>query len=280
MDTAKTVGLRVSHTGHMREFEGIVGGGGKIKPILPPIICMPTTSGTGSEVNPCAVMTDKEREVKVVLMNNHLIPKLAVLDPLYCKTMPAGLTVESGIDALAHCIEGYVSLATPYHPYFESYAVYGIKLIGRSLPRTYKNGNDIAARTDMCMAAMCGGLAFLKGLGMGHAITHVLGTHYHMPHGRAAIYGLLCFVKANSEACKEQFIDLAQLLNHSNDLETSLLELYRKLNIPISLKAHGIPKDDLKKIAFYASRDAVNMATDPACIDQQEILELLLDIYE
>ena len=280
MDTAKTVGLRVSHPGEMREYEGIVGGGAKIKPVLPPIICMPTTSGTGSEVNPCAVITDKERDLKIVLMNNHLIPKLAVLDPIYCKTMPAGLTVESGIDALAHCIEGYVSLATPYHPYFESYAVYGIKLIGRSLPRTYKDGNDIVARTDMCMAAMCGGLAFLKGLGMGHAITHVLGAHYHMSHGRAAIYGLLCFVKANKETCKEQFADMAQLLSHSDDLEGSLLEFYRKLDIPLSLKTHGISKDDLKKIAFYTSRDAINMATDPTSISQQKILELLLEIYE
>ena len=280
MDTAKTVGLRVSHPGEMREFEGIVGGGDKIKPVLPPIICIPTTSGTGSEVNPCAVMTDKERDLKVVLMNNHLIPKLAVIDPVYCKTMPTGLTVESGIDALAHCIEGYVSLATPYHPYFESYAVYGIKLIGRSLPRVYQNGNDIDARTDMCMAAVCGGLAFLKGLGIGHAITHVLGAHYHMPHGRAALYGLLCFVRANKETCKEQFMDMAHLLNRSNDLEASLLEFYRKLDIPISLKALGVPKEDLKKIAFYTSRDAVNMATDPTTPSQQKILELLQEIYE
>jgi alcohol dehydrogenase len=280
MDTAKTVGLRVSHPGEMREFEGIVGGGGKIKPILPPIICIPTTSGTGSEVNPCAVVTDNERDLKIVLMNNHLIPKLAVIDPNYCKTMPVGLTVESGIDALAHCIEGYVSLATPYHPYFESYAVYGIKLIGRSLPRVYQDRNDIAARTDMCMSAMCGGLAFLKGLGMGHAVTHVLGAHYHMPHGRAATYGLLCFVKANKETCKEQFMDMAQLLSRSNDLEASLLDLYKKLDIPINLKAYGIPKDDLKKIAFYASRDAVNMATDPTSPSQEEILELLQEIYE
>jgi alcohol dehydrogenase class IV len=130
------------------------------------------------------------------------------------------------------------------------------------------------------MAAICGGLAFLKGLGMGHAMTHVLGAHYHIPHGRAAIYGLLCFVKANKETCKEQFTDMAQLLNRSNDLEESLLEFYEKLDIPISLKALGIPKEDLKKIAFYASRDAVNMATDPTSISQQRILELLLEIYE
>jgi choline dehydrogenase len=280
MDTAKAVGLRVTHAGEMREYESIVGGTAKIKPLLPPIICIPTTSGTGSEVNPYAVITDKERDLKFMLMSNHLIPRLAVIDPLYCKTMPATLTVESGIDAMAHCMEGYVSLAIPYHPYFEAMAVYGVKLIGRSLIRAYKNGNDIAARTDMCMAAICGGIAFLKGLGIGHAITHVLGAHYHMPHGRAALYGLLCFVKANKETCKEQFVDMAQLLNRSNDLEESLLEFYRKLDIPIRLKAHGIPKDDLKKIAFYVSRDAVNMATDPTSINQQKILELLEEIYE
>jgi alcohol dehydrogenase class IV len=280
MDTAKAVGLRVTHAGEMREYESIVGGTSKIRPPLPPIICIPTTSGTGSEVNPYAVITDKERDLKFMLMSNHLIPRLAVIDPLYCQTMPAGLTVASGIDALAHCIEGYVSLAIPYHPYFEAMAVYGVKLIGRSLIRAYKNGNDIPSRTDMCMAAICGGLAFLKGLGIGHAITHVLGAHYHMPHGRAAIYGLLCFVKANKETCKEQFIDMAQLLNRSDDLEEGLLEFYRTLDIPISLKALGVPKEDLKKVAFYTSRDAVNMATDPTSISQQKILELLQEIYE
>jgi len=280
MDTAKAVGLRVSHAGEMREYESFVGGTAKIKPLLPPIICIPTTSGTGSEVNPYAVITDKERDLKFMLMSNHLIPSLAVIDPIYCKTMPAGLTVESGIDALAHCIEGYVSLAIPYHPYFEAMAVYGVKLIGRSLTRAYQNGNDIAARTDMCMAAICGGLAFLKGLGVGHAITHVLGAHYHMPHGRAAIHGLLCFVRANKETCREEFIDLAQLLNRSNDLEQGLVDFYRKLDIPISLKVFGIPKDDLKRIAFYTSRDAVNMATDPTSVSQGKLLELLQEIYE
>ena len=106
MDTAKALGLRVTHAGDLREFEGLVGGGGKIKPVLPPIIFLPTTSGTGSEVNPCAVITDTERDLKLVLMSNHLIPRLAVIEPLFCRTMPPGLTIASGIDALAHCIEG------------------------------------------------------------------------------------------------------------------------------------------------------------------------------
>ena len=280
LDTAKALGLRVTHDGDLREYESLVGGGSKIKPIFPPVICIPTTSGTGSEANPCAVLTDKERDLKFILMSNHFIPKLAVVDPLICKSMPPGLTVESGIDALAHCIEGYVSLATPYHPYFESMALYGAKLIGRSLLPAYTDGNNIPARTDMCMAAMCGGLAFLKGLGLGHALTHTLGSHYHMPHGRAAVFGLLCFVKANKETCKEPFIDMAQLINRSNDLEESLLDLYGKLDIPISLKAHGIRKEDLDEIAFYTSRDAVNMATDPTSPSRQRILELLREMYD
>ena len=280
LDTAKTLGLRVTHGGDLREYESLVGGGGKIKPIFPPVICIPTTSGTGSEANPCAVLTDRERDLKFILMSNHFIPKLAVIDPLICGSMPPGLTVESGIDALAHCIEGYVSLATPYHPYFESMALYGVKLIGRSLVSAYQDGSNIPARTDMCVAAMYGGLAFLKGLGLGHALTHTLGSHYHMPHGRAAIFGLLCFVKANRETCREPFIDMAQLIDRSDDLEESLLNLYRNLDIPISLKSHGIGKDDLEEIAFYTSRDAVNMATDPTSPSRQRIRELLVEMYD
>ncbi|MRR18067.1 MAG: iron-containing alcohol dehydrogenase [Deltaproteobacteria bacterium] len=280
LDTAKTLGLRVTHPGDLREYEGLVGGGGKIKPIFPPIICMPTTSGTGSEVNPCAVLTDKARDLKFVLMSNNFIPKLAVVDPQFTKTMPPGLTIESGIDALSHCIEGSVSLATPYHPYFESKALFGVKLIGRSLITAYRDPDNMRARTDMCMAAICGGLAFLKGLGLGHALTHAIGAHYHLPHGRAAIFGLLGFVMANKETCKDAFMDMAYLINRSDDLESALRWLYGELNIDLRLKAHGITKEAIKEIAFYTSRDAVNMATDPTSPSQQKILEVLMSMYE
>lgn len=280
LDTAKTLGLRVTHPGDLREYEGLVGGGGKIKPIFPPIICMPTTSGTGSEVNPCAVLTDKGRDLKFVLMSNNFIPKLAVVDPLFTKTMPPGLTIESGIDALSHCIEGSVSLATPYHPYFESKALFGVKLIGRSLITAYRDPDNMRARTDMCMAAICGGLAFLKGLGLGHALTHAIGAHFHLPHGRAAIFGLLGFVMANKETCKDAFMDMAYLINRSDDLESALRWLYGELNIDLRLKAHGMTKEAIKEIAFYTSRDAVNMATDPTSPSQQKILEILMSMYE
>jgi aldehyde:ferredoxin oxidoreductase len=279
MDLAKAIAVRISQPGVLTEYESIVGGTAKIKPPLPPVVCIPTTSGTGSEVNPYAVITDKQRDVKFMLMSNLLTPSLAVVDPILCKTMPPALTVESGIDALAHCIEGYVGLVFPYHPYYEALALYGVKLIGRSLRAAYENGEDLDARTDMCMAAIYGGLAFSKGLGIGHAITHVLGSHYHIPHGRAATIGLLCFVRANQKACREAFSDLAWMLNKSADLEKALLKFYKELNISTRLRDMGVSEGDLEKIAFYSSRDAVNIATNPASISGSGILKTLKEWY-
>ncbi len=280
LDAAKAIALRVSHPGELTEYESIVGGTAKIKPILPPLICIPTTSGTGSEVNPYAVITNKQRNVKFMLMSNHLIPKVAVIDPEYCKSMPPGLTKESGIDALSHCIEGYVALAVPYHPYFESMAFYGTKLIGKSLVKAYKDAQDIDARSDMCMAAVYGGIAFSKGLGLGHAITHVIGAHYHIPHGKAATIGLLCFVRANKTLCEKQFLDLAFMLNGLEDLEEALLKLYGDLDITATLKSNNIPEEDLRKIAFYTYKDAVNMATNPSVLSEKKVRSLLEGVYE
>jgi aldehyde:ferredoxin oxidoreductase len=280
LDAAKAIALRVTHPGELTEYESIVGGTAKIRPVLPPLICIPTTSGTGSEVNPYAVITNKQRNVKFMLMSNHLIPRVAVIDPDYCRSMPRELTRESGIDALAHCIEGYVALGAPYHPYFESMALYGTKLIGRSLVKAYKDPRDLDARMDMCMGAMYGGIAFSKGLGVGHAITHVLGAHYHIPHGKASTIGLTCFVRANKVLCNREFLDLAFMLNGSKDLEGALLKLYKDLDIAANLRDNHIPEEDLGKIAFYTYRDAVNMATNPSPLTERKILSLLEDVYE
>ncbi|GAH40484.1 unnamed protein product, partial [marine sediment metagenome] len=189
MDAAKAIAVRASQPGILTEYENMVGGRAKIKPPVPPIICIPTTSGTGSETNQFAIITDKQRNVKFTIMSDLMIPKLAVIDPVLCKTMPPTVTAGTGADALAHCVEGYVGMAAAYHPYYEALALYGVKLIGGSLRAAYNNGEDIDARTDMCMAAAFGGIAFTKGLGLGHAIGHVVGTYYHIPHGKACALG-------------------------------------------------------------------------------------------
>jgi aldehyde:ferredoxin oxidoreductase len=279
IDTTKATAVRVSQKGLLREFENMVGGKAKIKPPLPPIVAVPTTSGTGSETNQYAIITDPVRDVKFTMMSDYMIPKLAVIDPLICKTMPPAITAETGIDALSHCIEGYVGMNDEYHPYYEALALYGIKLIGRSLRRAYADGEDIDARKDMCMAAAFGGISFTKGLALGHAVSHVLGAYYHISHGTGCALGLLCHVRSNSKICREQFEDLAWVLDRSTDLEASLIKLYTELNIPLRIRDVGVREEDLDRIAFEASTNTVNLAANPQPMTEQSIGKLLREFY-
>jgi len=279
IDAAKAIAIGTSQPGILTEYENMVGGRAKIKPPVPLIICIPTTSGTGSETNQYAVITDKQRNVKFTIMSDLMVPKLAVIDPVLCKTMPPRVTAETGVDALAHCIEGYVGMAAAYHPYYEALALYGVRLIGRSLRAAYNNGEDMDARTDMAMAAAFGGIAFTKGLGLGHAISHVLGAFQHVPHGMGCALGLLCFVRANRKACQKQFSDLAWALDGSDDLEAALIRLYKALNLPVCFRDIGIPEKDLKRIAFETSTNAVNLAANPVPMSKRKIFELLKEFY-
>jgi aldehyde:ferredoxin oxidoreductase len=279
MDSAKATAVRVSQESELAEYENMVGGKARIKPPLPPVICIPTTSGTGSETNQYAVITDREREVKFTLMSDHIIPKCAVIDPEVCATMPPKVTAETGVDALSHCIEGYVGLNDEYHPYFESLAFYGVKLVGRSLKRAYLHGADIQARKDMCMAASFGGIAFTKGLGLGHAISHVLGAFHHVSHGLGCALGLLCFTRINQNACEEQFGELSWALDRGNDLEKSIRALFSSLKIPTRLQDIGIAEDDLPRLAFEASLNTVNLAANPEPVTERRILNILKAFY-
>lgn len=284
IDAAKAAAVRVSQPGILTEYDSTVGGTSKIKSPVPPIICIPTTSGTGSEVNQYAVITDRQRPIKFVIVSNLIVPKLAVVDPNLCRTMPPQLTAETGIDALGHCVEGYLGTGIAYHPYYESLALYGVKLVGRSL-RKACSGNDMESRADMCMAAMHGGICFAKGLGLGHAIAHMLGAQYHMPHGRAVALGLLCYVRAINESESRQtelnpaLKELARMLSGSDDLEAALLQLYRDVNIPARLRDAGIPESDVPRLAFETSKDVVLLSGNPVPVGQKRILELLRESY-
>ncbi len=279
MDTAKATAVKVSQTGILAEYENMVGGKAKIVPPLPPIICVPTTSGTGSETNQFAIITDKSRDVKFTLMSDFMIPALAVIDPLLCTTMPPAVTAETGVDALSHCVEGYVGMSDEYHPYYESLALYGVKLTGRSLRKAFINGKDVDARKDMCMAASFGGISFVKGLGLGHAISHVLGAFYHIPHGRGCALGLLCFVRVNNKVCEEQFRELSWALDRTEDLEAALIRLYRDIDIPVKLRDIGIKEEDLKRLAFEVSTNTVNLAANPEHVTERRIHSLLKTFY-
>jgi aldehyde:ferredoxin oxidoreductase len=279
MDAAKALSVRVTHPGHMSEYESLAGGTGKIKDILPPVICIPTTSGTGSEANTYAVLTDTERGIKFIIMSEIIVPKLAIIDPEVTRTMPKGLTAETGIDALAHCIEGYVGTLMSYHPYYSTLAYYGIKLIGKSLLRACHAPGDLEARMDMAMAAVYGGAAFTKGLGVAHNFGHVIGARYHISHGKSIAPGLIIDARSNEKACRKDFEDLAWTLNRSKSLEDGLRKLYAEVGIPTRFRDLGIPEGDLPRIAFEASKDVVNIVGNPVPLEERQLLELLKEFY-
>jgi len=279
MDSAKAIAVKVTQPGILTEYENMVGGKAKIKPPLPPIICIPTSAGTGSETNQYAVITDTERKLKFTLMSDHMIPKIAIIDPELTTTLPPKITASTGIDALAHCIEGYVGMASDYHPYYEALALYGVKLIGRSLLKAYENGDDIEARRDLSMAAAFGGISFSKGLGLGHAIGHAIGAYHHISHGASCAVGLLIFVRANRVKCKIQFEDLSWALNRNANLEKSLETLYHKLNMPLRIRDLGIPKDAISEIAYETYINAVNLAANPTPLNEKQVLKLIQEGY-
>jgi len=279
MDAAKALSVKVTHPGPLIEYESLAGGTAKIKGPLPPVICIPTTAGTGSEANTYAVITDTERGIKFIIMSELIIPQLAIIDPELSKTMPKGLTAETGIDALAHCIEGSVGTLIPYHPYYSALAFYGIKLVGKSLARVYNTPDDMEARTDMAMAAVYGGVSFAKGLGVGHILGHAIGARYHIAHGRSIAPGLLCFARSNKEVCKEAFQAIAWMLNRSQDLEEGLRKLYREVGLPTRFSDLNVPEADLPRIAFDASKDVVNLAGNPLPLGERQLLKLLKEFY-
>jgi alcohol dehydrogenase len=131
----------------------------------------------------------------------------------------------------------------------------------------------------MCLAASFGGISFTKGLGLGHAVSHVLGAFYHLPHGTGCALGLLCHVRAGARAGGEQFQDLAWALARNTDLEEALLSLYRDVGIPTRIGETGVPEEDLERIAFEVSTNAVNLAANPSPVTEKKILELLKALY-
>jgi len=279
MDSAKAIAVKVTQPGILTEYENMVGGKGKIKPPLPPIICIPTSAGTGSETNQYAVITDTERKMKFTIMSDYMIPKLSIIDPELTITLPPAITASTGIDALAHCVEGYVGMASDYHPYYEALALYGVKLIGRSLIKAYENGDNIKARRDLSMAAAFGGISFTKGLGLGHAIGHAIGAYHHISHGSSCAIGLLIFVRANRVKCKDQFRDLAWALGRTDNLEKSLENLYSKLNMPLRIRDLDIPKKAINEIAYETYINAVNLAANPTPLNEKQVLKLIQEGY-
>lgn len=220
-----------------------------------PLIAVPTTAGTGSEVTPIAVLDDPEKGIKAPIAHDNFYPKLAIVDPELTLTVPRHITAITGLDALSHGIEGYWS--KNHQPICDLMALESVRLVFRHLSAALANGSDIKARTGMSLAALLGGLGFqLPKNAAVHACSFPLSNKYHMPHGSACAMTLDHFVRFNSESMGERGIALARAAGFAgmNDLADGIAELKAEAGLPTTLREVGVCDnniDELVKNSFH-----------------------------
>lgn len=279
-DLAKAVGIIASYGGCIKTYEGV----NKVPGEIIPLIAINTTSGTGSEVTRFTIITDTSRHVKMAIIDDHIVPWIAVNDTNALMTMPKGLTAATGMDALTHAIEAYVS--TDADTLTNAYALEAITLIHTHLLDAYNNGDNTEAREKMAKAQFMAGLAFSNAsLGFVHAIAHQLGGIYNLPHGLCNAVLLPFVLKAIGEDLSgTQFKSMCQAVGKDvfasqNKLAYPhftkvVVKMNQQLGIPCHLKELGVNKSDFKKISEFALKDPCSL-TSPVQFSQDQIIQIL-----
>ncbi|MBJ3778448.1 iron-containing alcohol dehydrogenase [Acuticoccus mangrovi] len=223
---------------------------------IAPVVAVPTTAGTGSEVGRASVLTNTESHVKKVIFHPEMLPKVVIADPVLTAAMPRPITVGTGMDALAHALEAYSSPF--FHPMSEGIALEGMRLVKENLPRVAEAPDDIEARGKMLAAAMMGAVAFQKGLGAIHAISHPIGALYDTHHGMTNAVVMPYVLAANRPAIEEKMTRLAAFLGLAGGFDGVLgwiLELRDRLGVPATLAAFGVDDARFAEMAEMAVAD-------------------------
>lgn len=281
MDTAKAIGIVASNGGSIRDYEGLH----KVKKSLPPIIAIPTTAGTASEVSMWSVITDPDRNYKMSIASVFQAPKVAIVDPMMTITMPSPVTAATGMDALTHAIEAYVSRFQ--EPLSDVLAEKAIGLVGESLRTATVNGEDLEARDKMMLASLIAGIAFNNsGVGNAHALAMPLGGYYDVPHGVANAILLPPTMEYNLMACPQKFAKIAELMGE-NTTGMSLMEAARAgvdavrnlsadVRIP-TLRDVGIKEEHIPIIAKAAYEDPARVThLNPIEPTEQDLVDILI----
>jgi len=277
LDTGKAVGLLLGSGGRLLDYQGV----GVIPPKRVPVIAVPTTAGTGSEVTPFAIIRDARERVKISFNSPHLVPTLAVLDPGLTFTMPPRLTASTGIDALTHAIEAFVS--TQSNPVTDTLALYAISLVFKHLPVAVASGFALEARYAMLVAANLAGLAFANALvGCVHAMAHAVGGLFGIPHGIANGILLPVGMEFNLPAVPERMSEIARASGRDALPENAPLavrQLLAECSLPTRLKDVGVPEDGLLSAASVAALEGC-LITNPREATEEEILAMLKTAYD
>ncbi len=245
--------------------------------VIKPIIAIPTTAGTGSEVGRAAVFLNEENYKKKIIFHPKMLPQIAILDPSLTLNLPKSITAGTGMDALAHCIEAYSSPF--YHPMAEGTALEGLRLVKENIQEVYHNGNNVEARSHMLVASMMGAAAFQKGLGAIHSVTHPVNSLYKTHHGTTNGTVMPFVLNYNRSTIEEKFTRLANFLDIKNGFEGIvdwIIELKKDMEIPETLKDMGVNEGDEIKLAPLAQEDP-STGANPLEMTVERFQELILN---
>ncbi len=293
MDLAKITAVVLTHGGKPLDYVG----DDKIPGAVMPLVCLPTTAGTGSEVSAATVLTDTEQKIKVGILSNHLRPRVAVIDPLLTVSCPPKVTADSGIDALTHAIEAYTAVdnaafplpqgeRTVYqgrHPFGDMFAEKAIALIGKYLRRAVAHGSDLDAREGMALAATLAGMSFSNvGVAAVHALEYPVGGATHCSHGAGNGLLLPFVMRYNLPARRSQLAVIARLLGADVDGKSeadaaeaaiaAVEQLRKDIGIPLRLRDIGVTESQLRPFAekAFGIKRILRVNPRPVTVDDLE----------
>ncbi len=282
-DCGKGVGIAATHDGDLTEYAGIE----KLTNALPSLIAVNTTAGTASEVTRHCVLTNLETKLKFVIVSWRNVPLVSFNDPMMMLNIPPALTAATGMDALTHAVETYVSVDA--NPVTDAQAIQSIKLIANNLRQAVANGHDVKARENMAYASLLAGMAFNNGnLGYVHAMAHQLGGQYDLPHGVANAMLLPVVEEYNIMSNPQRFADIAVFMGENIDglsvmdaadkAIAAMARLAKDVGIPSSLKEMGVKEEDFELMAENALKDG-NAGSNPRKGNKKDIINLFKKAY-
>jgi len=275
LDCAKGIGVVQANGGEILDYEGV----DTVPRALPPLVCVPTTSGSSADVSQFAIISDTKRRVKIALVSKMLVPDVSLIDPRLTATMSAELTADTGLDALTHAMEAYVSNASA--PVTDLFALEAVRLVGKFLPRAVDDPSDMEARTQMSLASLDAGLAFSNAiLGVVHGMAHSLGGLLDLPHGECNAILLAPSMRYNFPAAPLRYRDIAVALGcdirHGADnevleaLDGALRSLKERVGLGRTLADLGVTREDIPRLASMAMKDPC-LITNPRKPTQADI---------
>lgn len=282
IDAAKAVALLATNETELIEY---VGGKKEIENDLVPVIAIPTTAGTGSEVTDALVVTHTTKDIKMMIKQPKITPKVAIVDPILTQSAPKMLTVATGIDALCHALEAFISRKS--HPLTDTLALSSIKLIVENIQRVYVDGNDVEARSQMALASMQAGIAFSNSsVCLVHGMSRPIGALFHVPHGISNAMLLSAVLDFSLESCTEKLAQIGRAILENVDTDSDevvaektvlyIKQLCVELGIP-NLKTWGINEEEFEKSLEKMATDALasgSPGNNPRVPTKEEIIDL------